>query len=58
MSAAEFDDLPLNAVADAATGKRDYQLLAGLPDTFADDRDERSVMVFRLYAYEGGQHSH
>ncbi len=45
-------------MADAVTGKRDYELLAGLPDSFADDRDERAVKVFRLYAYSGGQHSH
>ncbi|MFF1326563.1 hypothetical protein [Streptomyces sp. KS_5] len=36
LSAAEFDALPLKTVADAATGKRDYELLAGLPDSFAD----------------------
>ncbi|CAM5325349.1 hypothetical protein SCHAM137S_02061 [Streptomyces chartreusis] len=58
LSAAELDALPLEAVADAATGKRDYELLAGLPDTFADDRDMQAVKVFRLYAYAGGQHSH
>lgn len=32
MSAAELDVLDLSAVADAATGKRDFELLAGLPD--------------------------
>ncbi|MGA5895123.1 hypothetical protein [Streptomyces venetus] len=46
------------AVADAATGKRDYELLAGLPETFADDRDGQAVNVFRLYTYKGGQYSH
>jgi hypothetical protein len=45
-------------VADAATGKRDDELLAGLPDTFLDDRDEHAVKVFRLYTYKGGQYSH
>ncbi|MGW4759330.1 hypothetical protein [Streptomyces chartreusis] len=58
LSAAEFDNLPLKVVADAATGKRDYELLAGLPDAFSDERDEQAVKVFRLYVYEGGQHSH
>lgn len=58
VSAAEFDTLPLSAVADAATGKRDYELLAGLPDTFGDDRDGQAVNVFRLYAYKGGKYSH
>lgn len=58
LSGAEFDALPLKFVADTATGKRDYELLAGLPGTFADDRDEQAVKFFRLYAYEGGQHSH
>ncbi|MFF8909656.1 hypothetical protein [Streptomyces olivaceoviridis] len=58
VSAAEFDDLPLKVVADAVTGKRDYELLAGLPDTFADGRDGQAVNVFRLYAYKGGQYSH
>lgn len=58
LSAAEFDALPLRAVADAATGKRDYELLAGLPDSFADDRDGQAVNVFRLYTYKGGQYSH
>ncbi|MDX3134563.1 hypothetical protein PV367_33325 [Streptomyces europaeiscabiei] len=57
LSAAEFETLPLSAVADAATGKQDFELLAGLPDTFADDRDEIAVKVFRLYAYKGGQTS-
>jgi len=58
VSTAEFDALPLKVVADAATGKRDYELLAGLPDTFADDRDGQAVNVFRLYTYKGGQYSH
>ncbi|WP_217242873.1 hypothetical protein [Streptomyces sp. AC555_RSS877] len=57
MSASECETLPLGAVADAATGKQDFELLAGLPDTFADDRDEIAVNVFRLYAYKGGQTS-
>ncbi|MFD4611986.1 hypothetical protein ACFWOT_28730 [Streptomyces sp. NPDC058440] len=57
VSAAELDVLPLSAVADAATGKCDFELLAGLPDTFADGRDELAVKVFRLYAYRGGQYS-
>ncbi|MFI6645680.1 hypothetical protein [Streptomyces sp. NPDC050504] len=57
-SAAELDVLPLSAVADAATGKRDFEFLAGLPDTFADERDELAVMVFRLYTYRSGPYSH
>ncbi|MFF5588122.1 hypothetical protein [Streptomyces hygroscopicus] len=57
VSAAEFDALPLSAVAEAATGKRDIELLAGLPDIFADDRDGQAVDLFRLYAYKGGQAS-
>ncbi|MFJ8150487.1 hypothetical protein ACIQ6R_36455 [Streptomyces sp. NPDC096048] len=57
MSAAELDNLPLDTVADAATGKRDFQLLAGLPATFTDGRDEQAVNLFRLSAYEGGQAS-
>ncbi|MDX3532630.1 hypothetical protein P1P75_41115 [Streptomyces sp. ID05-39B] len=55
LTAADFDALPLRAVADATTGKRDYELLAGLPGTFADDRDEHAVKVFRLRAYAGGR---
>ncbi|MFC9931704.1 hypothetical protein [Streptomyces sp. NPDC127190] len=55
--AAQFDALPLRTVADAATGKRDFELLAGLPDRFADVRDEQAVQLFRLSAYEGGQAS-
>ncbi|MFF9594054.1 hypothetical protein ACF1FX_33575 [Streptomyces sp. NPDC014646] len=58
MSATELEALPLKVVADAATGKRDYELLAGLPDTFTDDRDGLAINVFRLYTYKGGQHSH
>ncbi|MEU1036734.1 hypothetical protein ABZ402_50800 [Streptomyces mirabilis] len=58
LSATEFDALPLKDVADAATGKRDYELLAGLPDGFADDRDGQAVNVFRLYTYKGGQYGH
>ncbi|MGW0672939.1 hypothetical protein [Streptomyces sp. NPDC002746] len=57
LSAAEFETLPLSAVSDAATGKRDFELLAGLPDSFADDRDEIAVKIFRLYAYKGGRTS-
>jgi len=56
-SASEFDTLALSTVEDAVTGKRDYELLAGLPDTFADDRAEMAVKVFRLYAYKGDQTS-
>ncbi|MFF7656702.1 hypothetical protein ACFZCY_44030 [Streptomyces sp. NPDC007983] len=41
MSAAEFDALPLSAVADAATGKRDIDLLAGPPETFAEAVTDR-----------------
>ncbi|MFI0819510.1 hypothetical protein ACH4TX_24735 [Streptomyces sp. NPDC021098] len=55
VSAAEFDALPLSAVADAATGKRDIDLLTGLPGTFADSRDGQTVGLFRLYAYKGEQ---
>ncbi|WP_316784519.1 hypothetical protein [Streptomyces sasae] len=57
LSAAELDDLSLKAVAEAATGKRDYELLAGLPNIFADDRDGHAVNVFRLHIYKGGQYS-
>ncbi|MFG2561827.1 hypothetical protein [Streptomyces sp. NPDC048496] len=56
LTAAELDDLSLKTVADAATGKHDYELLAGLPKTFADDRDEHAVNVFRLHVHRGGQH--
>ncbi|MFJ3532575.1 MULTISPECIES: hypothetical protein [unclassified Streptomyces] len=57
LSAAELENLPLSTVADAATGKCDFELLAGLPDTFADERDEIAVKIFRLYAYRGGRTS-
>ncbi|MFE5819940.1 hypothetical protein [Streptomyces sp. NPDC056479] len=57
MSAADFDALPLKVVADAATEKRDYHLLAWLPDTVVDDRDGQAVDVFRLYICKGGQYS-
>ncbi|WP_328834761.1 hypothetical protein [Streptomyces europaeiscabiei] len=57
LSASEIETLPLSAVADAASSKQDFELLAGLPDTFADDRDEFAVKVFRLLAYKGGQTS-
>ncbi|MFF9038302.1 hypothetical protein ACF090_22870 [Streptomyces sp. NPDC014892] len=57
LSAAELETLPLSTVADAATGKQDFELLAGLPDTFADARDEVAVKVVRLYAYKGGETS-
>ncbi|MGW2022062.1 hypothetical protein [Streptomyces decoyicus] len=55
--AAELDTLALRTVANAATGKRDFELLAGLPHTFTDDRDEQAVNLFRLSAYEGEQTS-
>lgn len=58
LSAEEMGSLSLKVVADAATGKRDYELLAGLPAAFADDRDGHAVNVFRLYIYKGGQYSH
>nr|BFD80716.1 hypothetical protein StreXyl84_01170 [Streptomyces sp. Xyl84] len=57
VSAAELDVLPLSTVADAATGKHDFELLAGLPDTFADGRDELAVNVIRLYTYRDGPYS-
>ncbi|GGQ21423.1 hypothetical protein ACFFKE_14040 [Streptomyces mutabilis] len=47
----------IETVADAATGKRDFQLLAGLPATFTDGRDEQAVILFRLPTYEGRQAS-
>ncbi|WP_157968611.1 hypothetical protein [Streptomyces geranii] len=56
-SAAVLDTLPLGVVAEAATGKRDFELLAGLPDAFADGRDELAVKVFRLYVYRGERYS-
>ncbi|MEW2275456.1 hypothetical protein GTY41_43960 [Streptomyces sp. SID685] len=40
-------------MAEAATGKRDCELLAGLPDTFVDAREEQAVELFRLYTYAG-----
>uniref|UniRef100_A0AAU2W4T1 Uncharacterized protein n=1 Tax=Streptomyces sp. NBC_00008 TaxID=2903610 RepID=A0AAU2W4T1_9ACTN len=55
LSAAEFETLPLGVVGDAAAGKCDFELLAGLPGSFADDRDEIAVRIFRLYAYKGGR---
>lgn len=55
--AAELDALPLRTVADAAIGKRDFELLAGLPHTFTDACAEQAVNLFRLSAYEGGQAS-
>ncbi|MGW3377834.1 hypothetical protein [Streptomyces hydrogenans] len=54
LSAAELDGLSLHAVADAATGKADIELLVGLPDTFDDPRDEEAAGFFRLYSYQGG----
>ncbi|MFK0261420.1 hypothetical protein ACIQU1_08825 [Streptomyces angustmyceticus] len=57
LTAADLDALPLRTVANAATGKRDFELLAGLPHTFTDDRDQQAVSLFRLSAYEGGQAS-
>jgi hypothetical protein len=55
LSATDFDTVALSTVAEAATGKQDFELLAGLPGTFTGDRDEHAVMVFRLYAYESDQ---
>ncbi|MFH8701843.1 hypothetical protein [Streptomyces chartreusis] len=58
MPRAEFDDLPsqlwlTRRPANATTSSSpDYRTL------FADDRDEQAVKVFRLHAYEAGQHSH
>ncbi|WP_327110995.1 hypothetical protein OG206_00505 [Streptomyces sp. NBC_01341] len=57
ISAERLGGLPLETVADAATGKRDFELLAGLPATFDDVRDDQAVALFRLSAYEGGQAS-
>ncbi|MFH8342724.1 hypothetical protein [Streptomyces sp. AM6-12] len=55
--AAGIDSMPLSAVAAAVTGKRDIELLAGLPERFTDDRDQQAVSLFRLYAYRGGSFS-
>ncbi|MFJ4917613.1 hypothetical protein [Streptomyces sp. NPDC088726] len=49
--------LPLETVAAAATSKRDFELLAGLPATFDDVRDDQGIALFRLSAYAGGQAS-
>lgn len=57
LSPAQLDALPLKKVAEAATGKQDIEMFAGLPATFADEHDERAVKVFRLYAYKGGLYS-
>ncbi|WP_254407404.1 hypothetical protein [Streptomyces sp. GMY02] len=57
VDATAVDALPLRTVADAATGKRDVELLAGLPDTFSESRDEQAVSLLRLYSYKGGQES-
>ncbi|MER8114334.1 hypothetical protein [Streptomyces sp. NPDC094031] len=51
VSAAEFDGLPLLTVAGVVTGKRDVELLAGLPDTFTDLREEQAVDLLRRCAY-------
>ncbi|MFJ6665165.1 hypothetical protein [Streptomyces sp. NPDC091383] len=51
VSPAVFDGLPLLAVAGALTGTRDVELLAGLPDTFTDVREEQAVDLFRRCAY-------
>ncbi|MFE2538042.1 hypothetical protein [Streptomyces sp. NPDC059371] len=55
--ATQFDALPVRRVAEAATGKQDFELLAGLPETFADSRDEQAVQRFRVCAEQGGQAS-
>ncbi|MFJ9469088.1 hypothetical protein [Streptomyces caniferus] len=47
---AELDALPLRTVANAATGKRDFEFLSGLPHTFTDDRDEQAANLFCLPA--------
>ncbi|WP_405467597.1 hypothetical protein [Streptomyces canus] len=57
MTAAGLDELPLRTVAEVATSKQDFELLAGLPETFADDRDGQAVNLFRLYIYKSGQYS-
>ncbi|MGW3819406.1 hypothetical protein [Streptomyces sp. NPDC005046] len=57
LQATTFEVLAVRTVAEAATGKRDFEFLAGLPESFADDRDEQAVQRFRLAAYEGGQAS-
>ncbi|MFE4413856.1 hypothetical protein [Streptomyces sp. NPDC056821] len=49
--------MAVSTVAEAAIGKPDFELLAGLPGAFVDARDEHAVMVFRLYAYEGDPYS-
>ncbi|APE26753.1 hypothetical protein [Streptomyces venezuelae] len=55
LSAAGIGTLSLHAVADAATGKADIELLASLPDIFAEAPDQEGAVLFRLYAYQGGQ---
>lgn len=57
LSAVELGSLPVSAVADAATGKRDIELLTGLPDVFSDSRDAQAARLFRLCTYRGGQTS-
>jgi len=51
LSAAGLDALPLHAVREAVNEKCDVELLAGLPDSFADSRDELAVKLYRLCSY-------
>ncbi|MYU24730.1 hypothetical protein [Streptomyces sp. SID8352] len=53
----EFGALTVTAVAGAAGGSQDFELLAGAPDRFDDERDERAVMLLRVCSYAGDRHA-
>ncbi|MGQ5598454.1 hypothetical protein ACUJ8N_34985 [Streptomyces sp. ESR1.13] len=49
---------PLSDVAHAVVSRRDYEILAGLPDRCADSAEGETVAAFRLLSYQvGGQGS-
>ncbi|MCS0639783.1 hypothetical protein NX801_29930 [Streptomyces sp. LP05-1] len=49
--------IPLSTVAEAATAKRDYEFLAGLPAQTIDAADAAAVNRFRLATYSTGRTS-
>ncbi|MER8116033.1 hypothetical protein [Streptomyces sp. NPDC094031] len=53
-----LDAVPVRVLAEATVAKSDLELLAGLPGTFDDEREEQAVNLFRLSSYQVGPAGH
>ncbi|MFE3183444.1 hypothetical protein ACFXKR_21645 [Streptomyces violascens] len=54
-SIAVLNDLPLAAVVEATTTKRDFEILAAMPAEYTDENERASLNYFRLLSYQSGR---